>query len=220
VGGAAGSRHHPAGARRARGAPDRSTQPPSRGGSLRRCGRRRVRRPLAGHGVRRRLDPRPARPAAGQALARRRGAVDVAGSRCPRGGTPSRHRPSRREAVEHPGRPQRTGEAHRLRYRPHRNGRDAHADGHGDRVAGLPGAGDRHRGPGRHGGRRVVDGCHHVPSPRRPGAVRDRGPRAQRALPHRQRGATASHRCRLDGAVARGHDGQGPVPTLVDGTGP
>ena len=148
-------------ARRARGPAERPAQPPARGRGLRRRGRPRHRRPLAGDGVRRRRHARPAGPRQGALSPDDAGAAAVAGGRRP---GRRRTRPDRapgREAVEHPGRPQRAGEAHRLRHRPdlHRPGPDP--DRHGDRVPGVPRPGDRDRRPRRRGRRRVVAGGHH-----------------------------------------------------------
>ena len=89
----------------------------------------------------------------------------------------------------------------------------------GDRVAGLPRAGDRHRRARRRGVRRVVAGRDAVPRAVRPAALRHGRQRAQRALPHRPRGAAAPGGRRLDGPAARRDPGQGPVAALVDGAG-
>ena len=131
------------------------------------------RRPVAGHGVRRRLHARPAGAGRGPALTRRRGAAAAADGRRPRRRARGRHRAPRREAVEHPGRPQPPREAHRLRHRPDHLGPVADPDRHGHRLAGVPRPRDRRRSARRRGGRRVVAG-RHARSTRCPGGRRTR----------------------------------------------
>ena len=72
-------------------------------------------------------------------------------------------RAPRREAVEHPGRSRRAGEALRLRHRPRPGRRLAHPDRAGDRLAGVPRSRGRLGAAGDRCQRRVVAGRHDVP---------------------------------------------------------
>ena len=129
-------------------------EPPEHRQRLRlRAGRRGRRHPVHRHAARRgrgpRLIPARARPPAG----RRCGAGGDRGRLGPRGGPSAGHRPSRRQAGEHPHHRRRRREGHRLRHRPggQRDEHDRHR--HHARIGPLlqPRAGPRRRGDRRLG---------------------------------------------------------------------
>ena len=139
---------------------------------------------------------------------RARRPADRAGGRRAGGRTRGRDRAPRRQALEHLGHPGRTGEAHRLRDRPGGGGRDPDRDGHGDGITGLPGSRSGLRGDGDPRERRLVDGRHGVPRPRRQTAVRHLRERPGDAVQDRARRAASAPAGRPVRSRAGSHDGQ------------